>query len=287
MHVTVSHIENKIYTIRGIHVMLDYDLADIYRVEPKVLNQAVKRNSNRFPEEFCFKLNPGEWNFIRLKLDPIDIGKGKHRKYAPVAFTEQGVAMLSAILRSEIAIQVSIQIIQAFVVTRKTMGQLQGVIQRLEGVESKQMHTENKLEQVLRALEKNQPVKQGIFFEGQLFDAHVFASNLIKEANHELIVLDNYVNETTLLMLTKRQAHVKCKIYTRITNALLKDLEKHNFQYPSIELIENKSNHDRFVILDDHKLYHLGASLKDLGNKCFAFSRMDDLLPVLKDKLLV
>jgi hypothetical protein len=169
---------------------------------------------------------------------------------------------------------------------RKTLGQLHGVIQRLEGVELKQLQTDSKVEQLLKAWEKDQPAKQGIFFEGQLFDAHVFASDLIKKANKSMVVIDNYVDETTLMLLSKRKKQISCTVHTRINLALKKDLEKHNQQYPEITLVENRSSHDRFIILDNIQLYHIGASLKDLGSKCFAFSRMDDVLPELTTKLL-
>jgi hypothetical protein len=161
----------------------------------------------------------------------IEGGKGKHRKYLPYVFTEQGVSMLSAVLRSDIAIQVSIQIIQAF-------------------------------------------------------DAHVFASDLVKQAQKSILLVDNYVDENTLLLLSKRKKGVTCIVHTRLNAILKKDIEKHNKQYPKIDLIENKNSHDRFLILDDSMLYHIGASLKDLGNKCFAFSRMDNLLDEVQTKLL-
>jgi hypothetical protein len=208
------------------------------------------------------------------------------RRKLPYVFTEQGVSMLSAVLTSDTAIEVSIQIMQAFVAMRKTLGQLHGVIQRLEGVELKQLQTDNKLEKVLKAMEVESKPKQGIFFEGQLFDAHVFASKLIKQANKSLILVDNYIDENTLLLLSKRKKGVSCTIHTRLKATLKIDLEKHNKQYPAINLVENRSSHDRFLIIDNSELYHLGASLKDLGNKCFAFSLMDDLLFDVQTKLL-
>lgn len=153
-------------------------------------------------------------------------------------------------------------------------------------MEIKQLQTDSKLELILSALETNTSPKQGVFFEGQLFDAHVFASNLIKKANKSLILIDNYVDETSLLLLSKRKKGVSCTVHTHLRPVLKKDLEKHNQQYPSINIIENSSSHDRFLIIDDTQLYHIGASLKDLGNKCFAFSRMDDVLGDIKMKLL-
>ena len=204
----------------------------------------------------------------------------------PLVFTEQGVGAVSGVIKSEKADQVSVAIARAFVAMRKTLEQLHGVIQRLEGVELKQLQTDSKVEQLLKAWEKDQPAKQGIFFEGQLFDAHVFASDLIKKANKSLVVIDNYVDETTLMLLSKHKKQISCTVHTRINQALKKDLEKHNQQYPEITLVENRSSHDRFIILDNIQLYHIGASLKDLGSKCFAFSRMDDVLPELTTKLL-
>ena len=204
----------------------------------------------------------------------------------PLVFTEQGVGAVSGVIKSEKADQVSVAIARAFVAMRKTLGQLHGVIQRLEGVELKQLQTDTKVEQLLKAWEKDQPAKQGIFFEGQLFDAHVFASDLIKKANKSLVVIDNYVDETTLMLLSKRKKQITCTVHTRINPALKKDLEKHNQQYPEITLVENRSSHDRFIILDNIQLYHIGASLKDLGSKCFAFRRMDDVLPEITTKLL-
>jgi hypothetical protein len=286
MEISIKKIENKIFTIRGVQVMLDSDLAEMYNVEPRVLNQAVKRNSERFPENFCFQLIDTEWHSLRSQFVTLETGKGKHRKYLPYVFTEQGVSMLSAVLRSDIAVKVSIQIIQAFVAMRKTLTNLQGVIQRLEGLEIKQLQTDSKLEQILKALEKDLPPKQGIFFEGQLFDAHVFASDLVKQAQKSILLVDNYVDENTLMLLSKRKKGVICTVHTRLHAVLQKDIEKHNKQYPNIDLIENKSSHDRFLILDDSMLYHIGASLKDIGNKCFAFSRMDNFLDEVQIKLL-
>jgi phage regulator Rha-like protein len=288
MEISIKKIENKIFTIRGVQVMLDSDLAEMYQTETKYINRAVNRNPDRFPSVFAFQLTEEEWTAIRFQIGTLKekAGKGQHRKYMPTVFTEQGVTMLSAVLNTAIAIQVSIQIIQAFVAMRKTLTNLQGVIQRLEGLEIKQLQTDSKLEQILKALEKDLPPKQGIFFEGQLFDAHVFASDLVKQAQKSILLVDNYVDENTLMLLSKRKKGVICTVHTRLHAVLQKDIEKHNKQYPNIDLIENKSSHDRFLILDDSMLYHIGASLKDLGNKCFAFSRMDNFLDEVQIKLL-
>jgi hypothetical protein len=285
MEPSLNTIENRIHTIRGIQVMLDSDLAALYQTETKYINRAVNRNPGRFPDAFAFQLTKPEWDNLKFQIGTSSSEHGG-RRTLPFVFTEQGVAMLSAVLNTVIAIQVSIQIMQAFVAMRKTLSQLHGVIQRLEGVELRQLQTDSKVEQVLKALETDTKPRQGVFFEGQLFDAHVFASDLVKQAQQSLVLVDNYVDESTLLLLSKRKTGVRCTVHTRIQPALKKDLEKHNQQYPAIELTENRSSHDRFLIIDGVQLYHIGASLKDLGNKCFAFSRMDDVLGDIQNKLL-
>ncbi len=178
MEINTNQIENRIYAIRGVQVMLDSDLAGMYQTETKYINRAVNRNPSRFPEAFAFELTQDEWTNLKFQIGTSSAQHGGRRK-RPTVFTEQGVSMLSAVLNNEVAIHVSIQIIQAFVAMRKTLGQLHGVIQRLEGVELKQINMDNKLEHVLKALESDVPLKQGIFFEGQLFDAHVFVCDYI------------------------------------------------------------------------------------------------------------
>ncbi len=178
--------------------MLDSDLAEMYNVETRVLNQAAKRNEDRFPETFRFQLTEIEFANLRSQIVTSSIEHGG-RRHPTLVYTEQGIAMLSAVLKSIVAVKVSIQIMQAFVSMRRTLNNLQGVIQRLESVEMKQFQTESKLEIVLKALEKDTKPNQGIFFEGQLFDAHVFVSDLIKEAQASVLLVDNYVDEKTLL----------------------------------------------------------------------------------------
>ena len=263
-------IQHKIHTIREVQIILDKDLAQFYGVKPIRLREQIKRNPNRFPPDFVFPLSETEIEYM-VSQNAIASKQSLGGSF-PLVFTEQGVGAVSGVIKSEKADQVSVAIARAFVAMRKTLGQLHGVIQRLEGVELKQLQTDTKVEQLLKAWEKDQPAKQGIFFEGQLFDAHVFASDLIKKANKSLVVIDNYVDETTLMLLSKRKKQISCKVHTRINPALKKDLEKHNQQYPEITLVENRSSHDRFIIL--------------VGSKCFAFSRMDDVLPEITTKLL-
>jgi len=277
-------LQSKIFTIRGIQVMLDRDLAELFNVEVKRLNEQVKRNIDRFPENFRFSLIDHEKNELVAICDRF-----KSLKYSSnnsFAFTEQGVAMLSAVLRSETAVKVSIEIINAFVEMRKIINNHNGLLQRIEGVERKLLESDHKFEQVFKALNQNVFPTQGIFFDGQLFDAYVFATDLIKSAQQSIILIDNYIDETTLLMLSKRKSTCKAVIYTQKTNSQIQlDLAKYNQQYPSIELKPLKNTHDRFMILDNKSLYHIGASLKDLGNKWFAFSRIDEFLPEILTKL--
>lgn len=231
MKSVIRKIETKIFTIRGVQVMLDSDLAVLYHVETKRLNEQVKRNYKRFPKSFMFQLKNQEWKNLRSQIATAK------RRSAPFAFTEHGVAMLSAVLTSNTAIAVSLQIVEAFIAMRKNYGQLQGVISRLTTVEKKQFKTDAAVENILEALKKESTPKQGIFFEGQLFDAHVFVSNLIKQAKISISLIDNYVDENTMLLLSKRRPKVKCIIYSRLKAVLIKDLKKHNQQYATIELI--------------------------------------------------
>ena len=273
-----TNINNKIYTIRGLQVMLDSDLAELYQVETKVLNQAVKRNIERFPQDFLFQLTENEYNSLRSQIVTLEkLGKGRHSKYLPYVFTEQGVAMLSGVLKSKLAITLSIQIIQAFIQMRKCIADNALVVQRMDRIEKKQLITETKLEQIFQAIEdKNISPQTGIFFDGQVFDAYVFVSKLIKRARKSIILIDNYIDESVLTLLSKRSNGCKALIYTKnISKKLQLDLAKHNEQYALIEAIEFNNSHDRFLMIDENDIYHIGASLKDLGKKWFAFSRLE------------
>jgi hypothetical protein len=220
--------------------------------------------------------------FVTLKND-----RGRHRKYLPYVFTEQGVAMLSAVLNTERAISASIQIMQEFVAMRKFLLNNASVFQRLDQVELKQLKTDEKIEQIFKALEAGKPEpNKGIFFEGQIFDAYVFVADIIKKAKTEIILIDNYVDETVLTLLAKRSPKVKAAIYTKtISKQLQLDVDKHNAQYPPIAIKTFADSHDRFLIIDQKELYHLGASLKDLGKKWFAFSKMNSLTADVLAKL--
>ena len=276
-----SEIESRIFTIRGMQVMLDSDLAELYGTETKFINRAVSRNQDRFPADFAFRLNDEEWSALRFQNGTLNetLSRGKHRKYPPTAFTEQGVAMLSALLSTPVAIRISVEIIRSFIELRKRNHSLSIIFKKFNEIDRWKEDTELKLEAIFKALSKNDFPSSGIFFNDQIFDAYVFSSELITKAKKSIILIDNYIDETTLVQLSKRNKKVQCTIYTeKLTSQLKLDLEKHNAQYPPIEIRILKNVHDRFLIIDEKELYHLGASLKDLGKRWFAFSRMDSFV---------
>ena len=270
-------IESRIITLRKIQVILDTDIAELYGIKTKRLNEQVQRNVSRFPADFMFQLNEQEFDYLRSHFATANWSK---RRTLPFAFTELGVSMLSSVLSSEIAIQVNIQIMRAFATMRHFIATNAQIFQRLDQMEHKQMQTDNRIEQLFDKLEERSVVpKQNIFYDGQVFDAYQFVSGLIKSAKFRIVLIDNYVDESVLTLLDKRAAPVPAKIYTReITPQLKLDIKKHNAQYTPIEIHSFNKAHDRFLIIDE-KVYHIGASLKDLGKKWFAFSLMLDLTP--------
>ena len=274
--ISTMEIRNLIYSIRGKQVMLDSDLASLYQVETKNLNKAVKRNIERFPVSFCFQLTEEEVENLRFQIGTSSLSYGG-RRYLPYVFTEQGVAMASAILRSDIAVKVSVEIMEAFVEMRKMLISNASLFHRLDNIELKQLQADQKFEEIFKALESDKlHAEKGIFYNGQVFDAYTFVSDIIRSAKSSITLLDNYVDDTVLTLLGKRNTNVTATIYTKsISNQLRLDLQRYNSQYPSIEVEIFSDAHDRFLIIDSTELYHIGASLKDLGKKWFAFSRMD------------
>lgn len=269
-----SLIQKKIQFIRNKQVMIDNDIADLFDVKTKRLNEQVKRNINRFPQEFCFQLTDIEKNELVANCDRFK--KLKHSSSNPYAFTEQGVAMLSAVLRSETAVKMSIQIMKAFVNMRHFLIENAQIFSRIERVEQKQIETDSKLEQIFSAIESKEiKPKQGIFFEGQIFDAYKLLTDIVKSAENSIYIIDNFIDETILTLLTKRKPKVDVKIFTKnITKQMQLDVNKYNKQYPKAELLQLDKAHDRFIVIDKKDVYHLGASLKDLGKKWFAFTKI-------------
>ncbi|GBU24169.1 hypothetical protein R83H12_00797 [Fibrobacteria bacterium R8-3-H12] len=272
---SINKIESRIFTIRGLQVMLDRDLAELYGVETRAINQAVKRNPERFPLSFMFQLSDIEFNVWKSQIVISNEDKMGLRR-PPYAFTEQGVSMLSAVLHSPTAIAVSIRIMETFVAMRKLLSANTGIIQRLETVEQKQIATDKKIDDIFNALESKEAIpKCGVFFDGQIFDAYVIATKIIKSAKQSIVLIDNYIDESVLTMLGKKSKNVKAVLLTKnISNQLALDIAKFNQQYPTIEAKAFNLSHDRFLIIDNEDIYHLGASLKDLGKKWFAFSKM-------------
>ena len=288
--VVMDNIESLIKVIRGQQVMLDKDLATLYGVETRVLNQTVKRNIERFPDDFRFELSREEC--LRSQI-VISNGRGGNR-YSTYAFTEQGVAMLSSVLRSKTAIEVNIQIMRAFVSMRHFMVNNASVFSRLETIEYHQLEilqhqqdtdkhlqeSDKRIEEVFRRLDEgNAKPKQGVFYNGQVYDAYTFVSDLIKSAKKRIILIDNYVDETVLTLLDKRGNNVSAVIYTQqISRQFQLDIDRHNAQYAPIDIETFRLSHDRFLCIDDD-VYHIGASIKDLGKKWFGFSKMEILTP--------
>lgn len=266
----IEEIKQKIHTIRGKQVILDSDIANLYNVETRIVNQAVKRNIERFPNEFCFQLSVQEYNSLKSQFV---ISKGGRRKI-PYVFTEQGVAMLSAVLHSSKAIKVSIDIINAFIEMRKFIINNQMLFEKIISIELKQLEyqnsTDNKFEQVFKYISNHKENTQKIFFDGQVYDAFSMIIDLIRKAKKEIILIDNYIDIETLNILSKKNTNVDVRIYTKSNTQLnINDINKFNIQYPKLEIKYTDKFHDRFLIIDKKHIYHVGASIKDAGKKCF------------------
>ena len=278
IHIDETGITNLIYTIRGKQVIIDSDLAILYQVETRVFNQAVKRNSNRFPERFRFQLTEEEYKNLRSQFvtSSKDNAHGG-RRYMPYVFTEQGIAMLSAVLKSDIAVDVSIKIMDTFVRMRNFFISNEDMFSRLDRVELKQLETDKKLEEVFNYIASNTEVKQKIFFDGQIYDAFSFIADLVGKAQSKLILIDNYVDVNTLNILCKKKSAVDVLIATAGKGSLTtKDINKFNAQYPKLRVKKTVDFHDRFLIIDDKEGYFIGASIKDAGKKSFAITRIED-----------
>ena len=277
-------IKNLIYTIRGKQVMLDSDVAMLYNYETKKVNQAVKRNIDRFPERFCFQLTEDEleimWSQI-VTTSKLKQNKYRSKKYLPYVFTEQGIAMLSGILKSEVAVQVSIKIMDAFVEMRKFINTNKNLFEKVINIENKMdkkfMKQDKKFEIIFNQLQLEENIKQRVFFEGQIYDAYSIIIDIIKRAKKKIIIIDNYIDDSVLKMLAKKKKHVEVVILTSDkTNIQNIDIQKFNKQYPILKVSKTNKFHDRFIVIDNGEMYHLGASIKDLGKKCFGISKIED-----------
>lgn len=260
--------------------MLDSDVAMLYHYETKKINQNVKRNIKRFPKNFCFQLNEKELEVLRSQIVTLEKkGKGQHGKYLPYAFTEQGIAMLSGLLKNDVAVQVSINIMNAFVEMRKFIVNNGQIFSRLTNVEYKLLEHDKKFDEIFNELQKNEENKfqQQIFYNGQIYDAYSLIVDIIKSAKNRVVIIDNYVDDSILKMLAKKENNVEVVILTSSnTNISKLDVTKFNKQYPTLKVATTNNFHDRFILIDGTELYHCGASLKDLGKKCFAINKIED-----------
>lgn len=290
-----EEIKNLIYTIRGKQVMLDSDVAMLYHYQTKRINEAVKRNKERFPENFCFQLTTEEIENIKMPNEVLNFKSEnnwsqfatsskseniKHRgkKYLPYAFTEQGIAMLSGLLKNDIAVQVSINIMNAFVEMRKFLIQNGQIFERLTNIEYKLLEHDKKFNEVFNQLQVEENIKQKIFFEGQIYDAYSLIIDIIKKANKKILIIDNYIDDSVLKMLTKKNNNVEVVILTSDKSNIQQiDIQKFNKEYPILKVAKTNKFHDRFIIIDNEEMYHLGASIKDLGKKCFGINKIEDV----------
>ena len=273
-----KEIQNLIYTIRDKQVMIDSDLAELYKVTTGNLNKAMKRNLSRFPEHFCFQLTETEYENLRFQNGTSSSNNNYGgRRYMPYVFTEQGIAMLSAVLKSDVAVEVSIKIMNSFVEMRKFLLSNKEMFARLDRVELKQLETDKKFEEVFEYIGTNTEVKQNIFFDGQIYDAFSFIVGIVKKAKEEIVLIDNYVDINTLNILCKKNQGVDVVIATAGKgNLSAKDINKFNSQYPKLSVKTTTNFHDRFLIIDKTEVYHIGASIKDAGKKTFGITRIED-----------
>ena len=281
---TNEEIKNLIYTIRGKQVMIDSDVAMLYHYETKNVNKAVKRNIDRFPEEFCFQLTENEFETLRFQ-----IGTSKQnlkisdelrggRRYLPYVFTEQGIAMLAGVLKNDIAVKVSINIIKSFIEMRKFISLNGQVFERLTNVEYQLQEHNKKFDEVFNQLQLGENIKQRIFFDGQIYDAYSIIIDIIKKANKKILIIDNYIDDSVLKMLAKKKNHVEVVILTsEKSNIENLDIKKFNKEYPILKVAKTNKFHDRFIVIDNKEMYHLGASIKDLGKKCFGINKIEDM----------
>lgn len=285
VEINENTIKNLIYVVRGQQVMLDSDLAELYQVETRNLNKAMKRNIDRFPEDFCFQLSKEEYENLMFQIGTSSLGAFENahggRRKLPYVFTEQGISMLSAILRSEIAVKVSVKIMRTFVEMRRFMANNSLILNRINEIEVKQLtyqkDTDEKFDKVFQYISEHEEVSQKIFFEGQIYDAFSLLTEMVSKAEKEIILIDNYVDIGTLNVLAKKKENVLVQIYTikktKLSNA---DVNRFNQQYPTIEMHYANEFHDRFLIIDEVLAYHIGASIKDAGKKCFAINKIED-----------
>ena len=273
-----NSIRSKIHVIRGQQVMLDFDLAEIYGYSTKAFNQQVKNNIERFDDDFRFQLNESEVEALsRSKILTLNKGRGSNIKYAPYAFTEQGIYMLMTVLKGELAVTQSKLLIRTFKEMKHFIQNNSHLFAELDNIRKHLLESDKKIDELFSLMDKyNIKDEQGIYFQGQIFDAYAKFESFIAQAKNEIILIDNYVDLSILQRLTKKKNSVNVTIYTDPkTKLTAQDIQTFNAQYPTLSLKYTTKAHDRFLIIDQTTMYHIGASLKDLGKKHFAFSILD------------
>ncbi len=286
MTIRGDDIGNLIYTIRDKQVMLDYDLAALYGYEVRTLNQQVKRNIGRFPDDFMFQLTKDEVEIVKSQIvtspnSNFYSGQEGGRRKPPFAFTEQGIYMLATVLKGEVAERQSIFIMRAFREMRQFIANNALLFEKVSRIELKQLEyqksTDEKFDRVFQYIEDHAESEQKIFFEGQIYDAFSLITSIIRKAKKEIILIDGYVDVDTLNILAKKNNGVDVKVYTYASAQLTdRDANRFNAQYPTLTIIKTQVFHDRFIILDEKTAYHVGSSIKDAGKKCFGLSLMED-----------
>ena len=259
--------------------MLDSDVAQLFNYETKDLNRNFRNNIKRFPEYYCFQLTEEEYKSLRCKNFTLNKnGRGQHRKYIPYAFTEYGITMLAGLLKSEVAVNVSIKIVNTFIEMRKFLSSNGQLFERLTNVEYKLLEHDKKFDKVFDQLQHEENIKQKIFFEGQIYDAYSLIIDIIKKANKKILIIDNYIDDSILKMLTKKKNNVEVVILTSDKSNIQQiDIQKFNKEYPILKVAKTNKFHDRFIVIDKKEMYHLGASIKDLGKKCFGINKIEGL----------
>ena len=279
--ISSDEVKNLIYIIRGKQVMLDSDVAMLYHYETKNVNKAMKRNIERFPEDFCFQLTDDEFENLRFQFGTLNkkVNNGKvTRKYLPYVYTEQGISMLAGVLKNDIAIQVSISIIRAFIEMRKFISSNAQVFERLTNIEYKLLDYDKKFDEIFNQLQNEDNIKQKIFFEGQIYDAYSLIIDIIKRAKNKIVIIDNYIDDSILKMLVKKNKNVEVMILiSNKSNISNLDIQKFNKEYPTLKITRSNKFHDRFIVIDNKELYHCGASIKDMGKKCFGINKVEDI----------
>ena len=272
----IAVIQNKILVIRNQQVMIDRDIAELYGVETKRLNEQVKRNIERFPDEFCFQLNDNEFKNWKSQFATSNSDKMGLRK-RPYAFTEHGVTMLATVLKNETAVKASIQIVKAFVAMRKFLLTNAQIFQRLDSLEMHRIESDKRIDELFDRMDRYAiDDTQGIFFQGQIFDAYAKFESFIAQAQKSIVLIDNYIDLSVIERFAKKKTGVQVTIYTHPQTPIMEqDVRRFNAQYPLLEVKHTTTMHDRFLIIDNQTLYHIGASLKDLGKRCFAFDVFD------------